>query len=46
MIRIQLVDIDEPCTHDTVFGGLCANCGQEMDKYAIMSTIAENDMLI
>ncbi|TID21976.1 BRCT domain-containing protein [Venturia nashicola] len=29
---IQLVDIDEPCTHDTVFGGLCANCGQEMDK--------------
>jgi len=29
---IALVDIEEPCTHETQFGGLCAECGQDMTK--------------
>lgn len=29
---IALVEIEEPCTHETQFGGLCAECGQDMTK--------------
>lgn len=27
-----LVEIEEPCTHETQFGGLCAECGEDMTK--------------
>ncbi|KAF1361901.1 hypothetical protein EJ07DRAFT_164372 [Lizonia empirigonia] len=28
----DMVDIEEPCTHEIQFGGLCAECGQDMTK--------------
>ncbi|KAF9696661.1 hypothetical protein EKO04_005299 [Ascochyta lentis] len=28
----EIIDIDEPCTHEIQFGGLCAECGQDMTK--------------
>jgi RNA polymerase II subunit A-like phosphatase len=30
--RIDLVEIEEPCTHETQFGGLCVDCGEDMTK--------------
>lgn len=30
--RVQLVEIEEPCTHETQFGGLCVDCGEDMTK--------------
>ena len=30
--RIQLLEIEEPCTHEVQFGGLCAECGQDMTE--------------
>ncbi|KAF2853690.1 RNA polymerase II C-terminal domain phosphatase component [Plenodomus tracheiphilus IPT5] len=29
---IGLVEIEEACTHETQFGGLCAECGEDMTK--------------
>lgn len=29
---VPLVEIEEPCTHETQFGGLCAECGEDMTK--------------
>ena len=34
MHRIDLVEIEEPCTHETQFGGLCTNCGKDMTECA------------
>jgi RNA polymerase II subunit A-like phosphatase len=28
----DLVEIEEPCTHETQFGGLCVDCGEDMTK--------------
>jgi len=30
--RVPLVEIDEPCTHEVQFGGMCANCGKDMTE--------------
>ncbi|KAF2115468.1 RNA polymerase II subunit A C-terminal domain phosphatase [Lophiotrema nucula] len=27
---VDLVEIEEPCTHEVQFGGLCVNCGKDM----------------
>ncbi|KAF2027246.1 hypothetical protein EK21DRAFT_102679 [Setomelanomma holmii] len=29
---VDLVEIEEPCTHETQFGGLCVDCGEDMTK--------------
>ncbi|KAH4006859.1 RNA polymerase II subunit A C-terminal domain phosphatase [Parastagonospora nodorum] len=29
---VELVEIEEPCTHETQFGGLCVDCGEDMTK--------------
>lgn len=29
---IPLLDIEEPCTHETQFGGLCVDCGKDMTQ--------------
>ncbi|KAF1940756.1 hypothetical protein EJ02DRAFT_349481 [Clathrospora elynae] len=29
---ISLLEIEEPCTHETQFGGLCVDCGEDMTK--------------
>lgn len=30
--RIDVVEIDEPCSHEVQFGGMCANCGKDMTE--------------
>jgi RNA polymerase II subunit A-like phosphatase len=32
-----LLEIEEPCTHETQFGGLCAECGEDMTKVDYLS---------
>ena len=34
---VPLVEIEEPCTHETQFGGLCAICGKDMTEYDSLS---------
>ncbi|CAI6334962.1 unnamed protein product [Periconia digitata] len=29
---VALLDIEEPCTHEQQFGGLCVNCGEDMTE--------------
>ncbi|KAH7390699.1 RNA polymerase II subunit A C-terminal domain phosphatase [Pyrenochaeta sp. MPI-SDFR-AT-0127] len=29
---VELLEIQEPCTHETQFGGLCVDCGEDMTK--------------
>lgn len=29
---IELLEIEEPCTHETQFGGLCVDCGRDMTE--------------
>ncbi|KAF2640233.1 hypothetical protein P280DRAFT_490575 [Massarina eburnea CBS 473.64] len=29
---VDLLEIEEPCTHEVQFGGLCAECGQDMTE--------------
>lgn len=38
MTRIDLCEIDEPCTHETQFGGLCAECGRDMTDVDYLTT--------
>lgn len=32
MSSIPLLEIEEPCTHETQFGGLCVDCGRDMTQ--------------
>ncbi|EEP82582.1 conserved hypothetical protein [Uncinocarpus reesii 1704] len=32
---IDVAEIDEPCSHDVQFGGMCANCGKDMTVYGL-----------
>ena len=32
MLRTDIIEIDEPCTHEIQFGGLCAECGKDMTE--------------
>jgi len=38
-----LLEIEEPCTHETQFGGLCAECGEDMTKLDYLSRDANVD---
>ena len=29
---IEIAEIDEPCSHSVQFGGMCANCSQDMTQ--------------
>ena len=29
---VEMVEIEEPCSHSVQFGGLCANCGKDMGE--------------
>ncbi|KAF2244620.1 RNA polymerase II subunit A C-terminal domain phosphatase [Trematosphaeria pertusa] len=29
---LELLEIEEPCTHETQFGGLCVDCGKDMTE--------------
>ncbi|OJD11984.1 hypothetical protein AJ78_07355 [Emergomyces pasteurianus Ep9510] len=30
---IDVAEIDEPCSHEVQFGGMCANCGKDMTEF-------------
>jgi hypothetical protein len=30
ILRVNVVEIDEPCAHEIQFGGMCAECGKDM----------------
>ena len=30
---VSLAEIEEPCTHDIQFAGMCVKCGKYMDEY-------------
>jgi RNA polymerase II subunit A-like phosphatase len=30
--RVGIVEIEEPCTHEVQFAGLCAMCGKDMTE--------------
>ena len=32
IISVELLEIEEPCTHETQFGGLCVECGKDMTE--------------
>lgn len=29
---VGLIEINEPCSHEIQFGGMCANCGKDMSE--------------
>jgi RNA polymerase II subunit A-like phosphatase len=33
----DLVDIEEPCAHETQFGGLCVDCGRDMTEVSYLT---------
>ena len=43
---IEIAEIDEPCSHSVQFGGMCANCSQDMTQYVQLPTFHINQRLI
>lgn len=43
MARTAIVEIEEPCTHEIQFGGLCAECGQDMTKIDHLTQLRNTD---
>lgn len=39
----DMVEIEEPCTHEIQFGGLCAECGQDMTKIDHLTQLRNTD---
>lgn len=31
-VRLDVVEISEPCAHEVQFGGMCAECGKDMTE--------------
>ncbi|CAK4032178.1 RNA polymerase II subunit A C-terminal domain phosphatase [Lecanosticta acicola] len=40
--RSVVADVEEPCKHEVQFGGLCANCGKDMEEVNSYNTSASN----
>jgi RNA polymerase II subunit A-like phosphatase len=40
---VPLVEIEEDCTHEVQFGGLCVVCGKDMDEITYMTTVANTE---
>ncbi|KAF2147221.1 uncharacterized protein K452DRAFT_3678 [Aplosporella prunicola CBS 121167] len=38
---IPLVDIEEECNHEVQWGGMCANCGKNMDEVSFNTTVRD-----
>ena len=34
--RVNVLEIDEPCAHEVQFGGMCAECGNDMTAYVFV----------
>lgn len=39
---IDLVEIEEPCSHETQYGGLCVDCGHDMTKVDYLTTMRDD----
>ncbi|KAJ4987763.1 fcp1-like phosphatase [Stagonosporopsis vannaccii] len=39
----DMLEIEEPCTHEIQFGGLCAECGQDMTKIDHLTQLRNTD---
>ena len=33
----DVIEIEEPCTHEVQFGGMCGDCGKDMTEYVYPS---------
>src|ERR1700748_2634777 len=40
---VALVEINEPCTHEVQYNGMCVNCGKDMDEVNYMTTQRDSD---
>jgi RNA polymerase II subunit A-like phosphatase len=40
---VDLLDIEEPCSHDIQFGGLCTNCGMDMTETDYVTDARNSD---
>nr|OQO30288.1 hypothetical protein B0A51_03114 [Rachicladosporium sp. CCFEE 5018] len=41
--RTRVADIEEACTHSTQYGGICVNCGKNMDEVNFNTSIRGTD---
>lgn len=40
---VNIAEIDEPCSHEVQFGGLCANCGKDMTTVDYLTVHRNSD---
>ncbi|EMC95886.1 hypothetical protein BAUCODRAFT_71386 [Baudoinia panamericana UAMH 10762] len=40
---IAVAEIEEPCKHEVQFGGMCANCGKDMDETTYSTTVKNTE---
>ncbi|KAF2687694.1 hypothetical protein K458DRAFT_331937 [Lentithecium fluviatile CBS 122367] len=40
---VSLLEIEEPCTHETQFGGLCVDCGKDMTEVDYLTKEVNSD---
>jgi len=41
--RILVGDIEEPCKHEVQFGGMCADCGKDMNTVSYSTTVKNTE---
>ncbi|WEW55158.1 CTD phosphatase Fcp1 [Emydomyces testavorans] len=39
---VEIAEIDEPCSHDVQFGGMCANCGKDMTVFSYNAEVLDS----
>lgn len=40
---VEVADIEEPCKHEVQFGGMCANCGKDMNATSYNTTKPDSE---
>ena len=41
--RTQVAEIEEPCKHEVQYGGMCANCGEDVSGISYNTTMKDTD---
>ncbi|KAK5115177.1 hypothetical protein LTR85_009935 [Meristemomyces frigidus] len=41
--RVLVAEIEEPCKHEVQFGGMCANCGRDMNTVSYSTTVKNTE---
>lgn len=41
--RMLVADIEEPCKHEVQFGGMCADCGKDMNTVSYSTTVPNTE---